>query len=71
MGTACAAGHSSARDIVPQRVRRGRLDDAGIAHGPLEGPLEGLVIQMVATDDAAARVRRVMALREDPEPPPA
>ncbi len=65
------AGHSSTLDIVPQRVRRGRLCDAGGLNGTLERTLEGLVIQMVAAHDAAVRVGGMVVLREHPEPGPA
>ena len=50
-------------ETVPQRVRRGRLGDSGLAHGPLERPLEGFVIEMVTPDDAAARVCGIAVLR--------
>jgi lambda repressor-like predicted transcriptional regulator len=40
---------------MAQRMRRGRLGDACALHGALEGPLKGLVVQMMAAHHAAAR----------------
>lgn len=59
------------REAVPQRVRRGGLGDAGTPHGPLEGPLEGFIVEMVARHYTTSRVSGMTVLRKDPEPGPA
>ena len=66
-----AAQQQMGGEGVPQGVRRGRLGDVGLLHRPLEGALEGLVNQVVATQQTiAARIGRQLRLREDPEPGP-
>jgi hypothetical protein len=38
-------------ESVAERMRRGRLRDAGFAHGPLEGALQRFLMQVMASHD--------------------
>ena len=65
------AGHSSAREIVAQRVHGGRLGDARSAHRRVQVALQALLVDMVAMQRLAARVPADGVGRKDPEPGPA
>jgi hypothetical protein len=43
---------------VPQRVRRGLFGDAGLRHSAFERALKGLIEQVMAAKNAAARIGR-------------
>ena len=55
---------------VAQGVRRCRFGDASLLYRALERALEGLVLQVVAAHQPAARIGRMVILREHPEPGP-
>jgi hypothetical protein len=55
---------------VAQRVRRGRFVNPGLGHGTLERALKSAVRQVVALDQAAARIGGQLCLREEPKPRP-
>lgn len=55
---------------MAQGVWRCRFGDASLLYSALERSLEGLVVQVMSAHDPAARIGRVMVLREHPEPGP-
>lgn len=58
-------------EAVAQRVGCGRLGDARLPHCALEGALEGVVVEVMARDDATAWIGGQPVLRKEPEPAPA
>src|SRR6218665_3066948 len=58
------------RKGMAQRVRRRRLGNSGSRDGALEGALKGLAVQVVSSNDTAARINRQVILGEDPKPRP-
>ncbi len=55
---------------MAQGMRCGGLRDTCLFYGTLEGALKGLVIQVMATHDAATWVGRMRVLRKEPKPRP-
>ena len=55
---------------VPQSVGRGGFGNIGQLQGPLERPLEGLLVLVMPALAGTTRVGRQHGLREDPEPRP-
>src|SRR5262245_23385133 len=58
------------REAVAQRVRRGRFDDSGAAHGILHRPLHALLLEMMTPPLPRARIPRQRAGRKDVLPSP-
>jgi hypothetical protein len=55
---------------MSQRVRRNRFDQSGSRRRHLDRPLNRLLVEMMATNDAGARIDRATRCGEDVLPPP-